>query len=498
MKTIRLITGTAVFLVSLAAVSGRAGTPPNAEHAQAAAPTAGDDAVTTTDAPSQTPPDPKATPPTPTEPDAAKAQTPPETEATPQNAQPAPPPAPEPRPEPRPPQARPLTTTAPGVLPEGAGAPYDRGENLPNVNVYLPEGEASVRLRKLIRNVLFESQIDYEFVNGDISTFLRYKYYARNYTYRIGVFDSIQFPDITSNSKKEFERVRGGLLLLGIPRDYNKRFFILLQDDRLTFGGDALRPDNRKNNIYMKVGYQFGTQFDERMNAIVGEQRGRQTPVLTAFRDIGSQRTGLAAAITQSGELATGDYTYTKLEAETLHRFDLTPSTFVFSRLHLGSFLSRSKAEPPPVPRDRDGDGVLDPIPEWEKYNIPQYELFRLGGREALQSVSSNDSAIGSQELHVTNELFVPMFRNKDHRIGPLHWNTMYAIGYLGAGTVGFTTSEIAKTNRFVADAGIGTESAITFRDYDIFLSVVVAQTVVDPDVIKGGTKVRFSIRTAR
>jgi hypothetical protein len=437
------------------------------------------------------------------------------TQASPAESQAAqtPPPPPDPEvpskapeaetpPSPAPQETQQPTTTpapsTPGVLSDAASSAYDRRDNLPSVNVYLPEGEASVRLRKLIRNVLFESQIDYEFINGDISTFLRYKYYARNYTYRIGVFDSIQFPDIASDSKKEFERVRGGLLLFGVPRDYNNRYFVLLQDDRLTFGGDALRPDNRKNNIYMKVGYQFGTQFDERMNSIVGEQRGRQTPVLTAFRDIGPQRTGIAAAITQAGEVATGDYTYTKFEGEALRRFDLTETSFVFSRLHVGAFLSRQKADPAPVPRDRDGDGDLDPIPEWEKYDIPQYELFRLGGREALKSVKSNDSSIGAQEIHLTNELFVPVFRNKDHKIGPLHWNTLYAIGYVGAGTVGFTTSDLTNSKRLVGDVGLGTESAIAFQDYDIFLTVVVAHTVLDPDAIDGGTKVRFSIRTVR
>jgi hypothetical protein len=150
------------------------------------------------------------------------------------------------------------------------------------------------------------------------------------------------------------------------------------------------------------------------------------------------------------------------------------------------------------VPRDRDGDGELDDVPEWEKYNIPQYELFRLGGREALKSISSNDESIGSQEIHLTNELFVPVFRNKDHRVGALHWNTLYAIGYVGAGTVGFKTSDLVGTKRFVADVGLGTESAISYQDYDIYLSVVVAQTVADPDTIHGGTKVRFSIRTVR
>lgn len=485
MQTFRFLAAAAAILTSIVA------SPLNASEAPAASlqasseeskvatqtpPSSPDPNVPPETAATETAPQPPADPPPPSE--AETAQTPPVT-----------------------PEPQPATTPAPGapgVLSDAASGAYDRRDNLPSVNVYLPEGEASVRLRKLIRNVLFESQIDYEFINGDISTFLRYKYYARNYTYRIGVFDSIQFPDITSNSKKEFERVRGGLLLFGVPRDYDNRYFVLLQDDRLTFGGDALRPDNRKNNIYMKVGYQFGTQFDERMNSIVGEQRGRQTPVLTAFRDIGPQRTGIAAAITQAGELATGDYTYTKFEAEALRRFDLSSTSFVFSRLHVGTFLAREKADPAPVPRDRDGDGELDPVPEWEKYSIPQYELFRLGGREALKSVSSNDSSIGSHEIHLTNELFVPVFRNKDHKIGPLHWNTLYAIGYVGAGTVGFTTGDLTNSKRLVGDVGLGTESAITFQDYDVFLTVVVAHTVLDPETIKGGTKVRFSIRTVR
>ena len=116
----------------------------------------------------------------------------------------------------------------------------------------MPEGQASVRIRKLIKNVLFESQIDYKFVNGDISTFLRYKYYARNYTYKLGVFDTIGFPDIGARSTQEFERVRGGLLLAEFPRDYNHRYFWLLQDDRLTFG-DVTVVDNRQEQHLHEV-----------------------------------------------------------------------------------------------------------------------------------------------------------------------------------------------------------------------------------------------------
>lgn len=405
----------------------------------------------------------------------------------------------------------PPPTGSPGVLSDAASGAYERRESLPSVNLYLPEGEASVRLRKLIRNVLFESQIDYEFVNGDISTFLRYKYYARNYTYRIGVFDSIEFPDLADDDDRNFERVRGGLLLVGVPKDYDNRYFLLVQDDRLTFG-DTTRPDNEKNNIYTKIGYQFGTQFDERMNAIVGEQRGRITPVLTAFRDIGPQKTGFAAALTQSGRLYTGDYQYTKLEMEGLHRFDLTATSFIFSRVHLGTFLAREDMEGRDtrcldfengltVNEDLDGDGEEEKGEEftaWECYAVPQYELFRLGGREALKSISGNDTAVGTHELHVTNELFVPIFRNRDYRLGPVHWNTLYGVGYLGAGTVGFLTDQITDSKRLIVDAGLGTESAIRFQDWDVYLSIIYSQPLRRPDEVDKGRGFRFSIRTVR
>ena len=423
---------------------------------------------------------PEQPPATEPEPEPAETQTPPET--TPPAPQPAPPPPPPPQ--------------QPPVLSEAASGAYERRDALPSINLYLPEGEASIRLRKLIKNVLFESQINYEFANGDISTFLRYKYYARNYTYRIGVFDSIEFPDLASGTE-EFERVRGGLLLVGLPRDYANRYFFLLQDDSLSFG-DTARPDNRKNNIYMKIGYQYGTQFDERLNSIVGEQRGRITPVLTAFREIGPQRTSFAAAVTQSGEVIGGDYTYTRLQAEGLRRFDVTSTSFVFSRLHVGTFLARNEVANPPPPRDRDGDGDIDETPQWELYEIPQNELFRLGGREALKSIRSNDDSIGTHELHLTNEFFFPIFRNRDFKLGPLYWNTLYGIGYLGAGAVGFKLTETLKTNRAVVDAGIGTESAITFRDYDIFLSVIYARALRKPEGVDEGNGFRFSIRTVR
>jgi hypothetical protein len=429
----------------------------------------------------------------------AFGQTPPTPTPQPQ-AQPAPAPAPAPSTdapvvEPPPPQAvqppvetPPANVTAPdqqpSILSRAAGAAYDRRESLPSVNIYLPEGQASIRLRKLIRNVLFESQIDYKFVEGDISTFLRYKYYARNFWYKLSVFDSIEFPDVGSTSTKEFERVRGGLLLTEFPRDYNRRYFWLLQNDRLTFG-ETSNVDNRKNNVYTKIGFQYGTQFDERMNAIVGESRGRITPVLTAFRELGPQKFGFAAAVTESAKAWNGDYQYTKLESEALKRFDITGTSFFVTRAHIGFF---------PVRQTLDSNPTTDPI---TRYSIPRYEMFKLGGSEALRSISDKEESEGTHEAHITNELFVPIFRNRDMRTWLLHWNTMYGIGYLGAGSVGFDYRDLTKSDRLVVDAGIGTEMSINIRDFDVLFSVIYAHTVHAPDDLSGG-KIRFSIRTIR
>ncbi|MEO8036432.1 MAG: hypothetical protein ABI837_18490 [Acidobacteriota bacterium] len=406
-----------------------------------------------------------------------------------------PPPAPDPAPAPAP---NPPTPPRPPFNPVSSGGTgtYERRDALPSVNLYLPDGQASVRIRKLIKNVLFESQIDYKFVDGDISTFLRYKYYAKHFTYRISLFDSLGFPQVGSNSAQEFERTRGGLLLLELPRDYNNRYFLLLQDDRLTFG-DLTRTDNRKNNIYTKIGYQYGTQFDERLNGIVGESRGRLTPVLTAFREIGPQKLGFAAAVTEAAKISTGDYKYTKVEGEALRRFDITGTSFFVARLHGGLFLTRDKIKCVPAPVVGAPEVCGDAIQPIDRYSIPRYEMFQLGGRDAMKGVHANLAGTGTHEFHETNEYFVPIFRNRDMRTWLLHWNNMYGIGYLGAGTIGFDYHGLFNSQHFAADAGLGSEMSLTVRDYDVLLSVIYARTIHAPAGIKG-SRVLFSIKTSR
>ena len=81
------------------------------------------------------------------------------------------------------------------------------------------------------------------------------------------------------------------------------------------------------------------------------------------------------------------------------------------------------------------------------------------------------------------------------------------AVVLAGAGTVGFDYRDLAKSANTVVDAGLGFESSIAVRDFDVILSVLYAHTVHAPSCpdpapvgcrdLSGG-KFRFSIRTIR
>jgi hypothetical protein len=369
------------------------------------------------------------------------------------------------------PQTRPVT------LPSQPAA--NRNE-FPNLNIYLPEGEFDIRLRQLIKNVLFEGQVNYEFADGDVSTFLRYKYYARNFTYRIGVFDTIEFAGV-DEQQLDFDRVRGGLLLFELPRNYNRRYFVTMQVDNLSFG-DTTRTDNNKANVYTKLGYQFGTPFDERLNSIVAESRARIAPLLTAYREIGPQKLGVAVALTQSFDSLGGNFTYTKLEAEGLKRFDFGNVSFLVSRLHLGSFVQKQDIS-------FEGDGE-DERPDYERFSVPRYEFFKLGGRDAMKGIDDQQSRV-SDEIHLTNEFFYPIFRNRDYRFLGANFTNFFLIGYMGTGAAGYDSLD------FAADAGAGFETSFFVRDYEVFLSAVYAQTLSAPAEWEGN-ELRFSVRTSR
>jgi hypothetical protein len=335
----------------------------------------------------------------------------------------------------------------------------------PDVNVYLPEGRADIRLLKPIRNSLFENQINYNFVSGDISAFLRYKYYGRRATSTLTFFDSIEFEELDQLSN-DFSRTRGALYLQRRPINYYNRLYGLFELDRLTFSRPVDHPDANRTNIYVKFGYQFGTPSDERSNAVVGEARDRIFNLFTAYREVGPRGRGVSVAATGGFDFLGGDYRYIKTEIEALQAIALPRRHRLVLRLHGGYFPYKKRV------RDEFDPELGTP------FSVPRYELFRLNGRQELKGYRGTER--GPNEAYLTAEYVLPVFTENPRRFLGLDWTSFYVIGYSGAGNVGNETSVYTRLSDYKVDVGVGFESALSFRRYRAFLGVLAAKTVVN------------------
>lgn len=360
-----------------------------------------------------------------------------------------------------------------------AEPPDDRRRDpdlLPSVDFYFPEGELDFRLNGLIKNAFYEGQVRYNFVEGDISAFLRYRYYGYSRTYLLGVFDEVEFEEI-EKLDNDFQRVRGGLFLLQWPQSYHHRTFVLAEVDRITSNKEELRFSTNRTNTFLRIGHQIGTPNDERSNAIVGETRATVQRLFTTHRKIGPYGAGLTGALTWGNDFL-GDFDYVKAEFEALKRFDLRRDLFLVSRVHGGTFLYKQ------LVRD---DPELEPV---ERYSIPRGEFFRLDGRENLKGLK--ERLRGTEELHATAELFFPWFVEKNRRAIGLQWQTWYWILYGGYGTIGFDREVFTDEDTYVPDIGVGFETAVALRKYTFFLSGIVAESLRG----EGGVEARLSVKS--
>ncbi len=382
--------------------------------------------------------------------------------------------------EPAPP---PQETPEPGE--EAPKPPEERF--LPRLDLYFPEGDLNLRVNRLVNRVFFEGQVKYNFVKGDISAFLRYRYYGYRRTAQFTVFDAIEFDDVQKFSN-DFDRTRGLLLLMQWPHSYRQRTFLLTELDRISSNKENVAEILRlgRTNTFVRLGYQLGTPDDERSNAIVGETRARNERLFTAFREIGPGGFGLTGALTSGFDLGVGDFDYLKLETELLKRFDLTSRTFMVGRLHGGTFLRRGQRDPKDFPQQP------QPVDELDRLAIPGGEYFRLDGRERLKGVS--DRLRGTDVLYTTWELFVPWFLREDRHFLKLDWQNWYWILYAGAGTVGNDSKIYTDFSSYVPDAGVGFESSLRLRKYRFFLSGIVARALKG----NGGVEARVSVKSYR
>ncbi|MFL6292414.1 MAG: hypothetical protein ACJ759_16095 [Thermoanaerobaculia bacterium] len=386
-------------------------------------------------------------------------------------------PEPTPAPEATPPPPAPAEDEEPRPKPQSE-------RYLPRLDVYFPEGDLDLRVNRLINKVFFEGQVKYNFIKGDISAFLRYRYYGFQRVTQFTVFDAIEFEDVKDFSS-DFDRVRGTLLLLQWPHSFQQRTFLLAELDRISSNKEEVARILRlgRTNTYVRFGYQLGTPEDARSNAIVGETRARSERLFTAFREIGPGGFGFTGALTSSFDLGIGDFDYLKLETEVLKRFDVSERTFLVGRLHAGSFLRSG---------ERDRRDLPEPFDEFDLLAIPLGEFFRLDGRENLKGV--DEKLRGTEEIHTTWEYFFPWFLGQDRRFLKLNWSNWYWILYGGIGNVGLERDIYTDFGEYIPDAGIGFESSFNLRKYRFFLSGIVAQALKGD----GGVEARVSVKSYR
>lgn len=369
---------------------------------------------------------------------------------------------------------------------DDASAPGDEageeGEDeplLPRFDFFFPEGQLDIKLQTMIKNAFYQGQVKYDFVDGDISAFLRYRYYGYATIYQIGVFDAIEFPNVERRSN-DFTRTRGGLLLLQWPHSLHSRTFLLGEVDRYTSNTESFRFSTDRTNTYVRLGHQIGTPDDRRSNAIVGETRAFTEELFTAYQKIGPRAFGLTGALTYAFDGLGGEFRYVKSELETVKRFETSRRTFLIGRLHVGSFLSTRREEHP-------GEPEVEPF---EEFNIPRPEFFALDGRDNLRGLDARRR--GTQELHTTWEFFTPWFLDDERRALGLTWQDWYWVLYGGLGTIGFDDDVYGDFDEYIPDLGIGFESSVRLKNHTFFLAGIVAHALHE----EGGLEAHLSVKS--
>lgn len=347
----------------------------------------------------------------------------------------------------------------------------DEGQSLlPQIDIFFPEGDLDLRINRLVKKVFVEGQVQYNFVSGDITAYLRYRYYGYKRTTQFTVFDEIEFEEIEDFSS-DFSRTRGWLLLTQWPHSYSRRTFLLVELDRISSNKEDLFFNNNRTNTFVRLSHQIGTPTDRRSNTIVGEDRSSVRNLFTAFQDIGPGDAGLTSALTWGFDAGPGDFDYFKLEVEGLKRFELPANRFLVGRLHFGRFFRER------VIRD-------DPeVPFLDRFSIPRNEYFRLDGRDNLKGLDLR--LRGTEELHTTWELALPWFLDQDRKALGLRWKDWYWVLYGGYGTIGFDTSIYSDAQSYIPDIGVGFETAIRLKDYQFFLSGIVAYAFEDGNSVE-------------
>jgi hypothetical protein len=341
-------------------------------------------------------------------------------------------------------------------------APDELPGFIPRVAVFVPEGQAEIRLSKLVRSSLYETQFEYDFVSGDIAAYLRYKYYGSRQSFTLAAFDRVSFAALESLSLG-YDRVRGLSALVRRPVGLHGRLVFLAEVDRFNVSG-AKKPhesaDDGRTNLFGKVGFQWGTEDDDFGNRISGDPNDRVRNLFTVARAFAPGGRGLSAGVTYGSPLL--DYDYLRVEAEAIQSLDVGRGRLV-GRLHTGFFPYK-----PEAPEVELSTGL--------PYRIPAAEYFSLEGRDGLKGI--RDGPFGTDEVHLTVEGFVPVFVARNARFLKVSWDTLYAVAYAGAGNAGMGREVYTRLGDFRYDAGLGFEVSFRVLRYQVFASALAARAI--------------------
>ncbi|MBK8594435.1 MAG: hypothetical protein IPP07_12965 [Holophagales bacterium] len=361
----------------------------------------------------------------------------------------------------------------------GAGAEEPRDETLgfiPRIAVYVPEGQAEIRLSKLVRSSLYETQFEYDFVSGDIAAYLRYKYYGARQSFTISAFDRVSFAALESLALG-YDRVRGLSAFVRRPVGLYGRLVLLAEVDRFNISQpDAPlgNVDDGQTNLFGKAGFQWGTEDDNLGNRISGDPNDRMRNLFTVARSFGPGRRGFSIGVTYGAHLL--DYSYLKVEGEAIQAVPVGRGRLV-GRLHAGFFPYK------PV-------GTSSGPPGGLPYLIPGTEYFSLGGRDALKGL--REAPFGTEEVHATIEAFLPVFVARNAEFLKASWDTLYAVVYVGTGNAGVGGTVYTRFGEWRQDAGLGFEVSFRILRYRVFASALAAREVGGP----GSPKFLMTIRT--
>ncbi len=331
---------------------------------------------------------------------------------------------------------------------------------IPRVAVFVPEGQAEIRLSKLVRSSLFETQFDYDFVSGDIAAFLRYKYYGSRQSFTLSAFDRVSFAALETLSLG-YDRVRGLNGFVRRPVGLYGRLVLLAEVDRFNISNPddpQEATDDGKVNLFGKVGFQWGTEDDDFGNRISGDPNDRVNNLFTVTRSFGPGGRGLSLGVTYGAPVR--DFEYLRVEGEAVQSLRTGRGRLV-GRVHAGFFPYKPAGSP-----DESSAGL--------PFQIPAREYFTLGGRNALKGV--RDAPYGTDEIHATVEAFVPVFVGKNAEFLKASWDTLYAVVYAGTGNAGVGREVYTRLGDWRHDAGVGFEVSLRIGRYRVFVAALAAQ----------------------